>query len=89
MGLTVLRWIKKALAMVPKLPPFIVLIVKNCAVFSYASSKNESSFMKFINNGMYALMISKGEAVIGDGGGSENDNEILGTTSVDGMRCNN
>jgi hypothetical protein len=41
--------------------------------------------MKFINNGMFAFMVSKGEAVIVDGGGSDNNNEILGATSADGM----
>ncbi len=55
MGLTVLRSMKKALSMVPKLSPTIVLIDKNCAVLLYASGKNESSFMKLIDNGMYAL----------------------------------
>jgi hypothetical protein len=34
---------------------------------------------------MYALMINEGEAVVVDGGGLDNDNEILGATSEEGM----
>jgi hypothetical protein len=37
MGLSVLRSIKKALAIVPKLSPRIVMIDKSCAVIGYAS----------------------------------------------------
>jgi hypothetical protein len=85
MGLTVLHSIKRALSMVPKLSPSIVLIDKNCAVLSYASGKNKSSFMKLIDNGMYASMLSKGKDAIVDGVGSDNDNKILSATSVDGM----
>jgi hypothetical protein len=61
LGLTVMHSIKKALLMVPKLSPLIVIIDKNWAVLLYASGKNESSFMKLIDNGMYALMLSKGK----------------------------
>jgi hypothetical protein len=50
MGLMVLRAIKKALAMVPKPSPLIVLIDKNCTVLSYTSGKNKSLFMVYIDN---------------------------------------
>jgi hypothetical protein len=65
--------------------PLIVLLDKNCAVHLYASGKNTSSFMKLINNRMYALTLRKGKDAIVDGDGSEDDNEILGATSVVGM----
>ncbi len=85
MGLTVLRSIRKALAMVPKLSPLIILIDKNCTVLSYASDKNKSLFMKYIDDGMYALMMSKGEADVVDGGSLDDNNVILGATSAEGM----
>ncbi len=53
-------------------------------MLSYASGKDKSSFMKLINNGMYALMLSEGKDAVVDGVESDNDNEILGATSVDG-----
>jgi hypothetical protein len=86
MGLTVMRSIKKALLMVPKLSPLFFIVDKNCAVQSYAFGKNKSSFMKLIDNGMYVLMLSEGEDDVVDGVGSNNDNEILGAMSVEGMR---
>ncbi len=46
--LSVLCLIKKALSMVPKLSPWIVIINKNCTVIRYASGKKKSSFMQFI-----------------------------------------
>ena len=46
MGLSVLRSIKKALAIVPKLSPRIVMIDKRCAVIGYVSGQNEQSFMQ-------------------------------------------
>jgi hypothetical protein len=54
-------------------------------VLLYASGKNKISFMKLIDNEMYALMLSEGKDAIVDSVGSDYDNEILGTTSVDGM----
>jgi hypothetical protein len=72
--------------MVPKLAPSIVIIDKNCAVIQYASGKNESSFMQYIDNGMFALSLREGEAVIVDGSlGLDNDNEVLGVTTAEGM----
>ncbi len=59
MGLNVMRLIKKALAMVPKLSPLIVLIDKNRAVIGYASGKKESSFMHYVNNDMFALSLTE------------------------------
>ncbi len=53
MELTVLRSTKKALAMVPKISPSIILIDKNFAVLSFTSGKNESLFMQYIDNRMY------------------------------------
>ncbi len=41
MGLTVMRSIKKALSMVSKLSPLVVLF-KNCAVLSNTSGQNKS-----------------------------------------------
>jgi hypothetical protein len=81
MGLTVMRLIKKVISMLPKLSPLIVLIDKNCAVLSYSSGKNKSSFMKLTDNGMYASTLSKGKDAVVDGVGSHDDNEILGATS--------
>ncbi len=59
MGLNVMRLIKKALATVPKLLPLIVLINKNCTVIEYTSGKNKSSFMQYVNNGMFALSVTE------------------------------
>ncbi len=59
MGLNVMRSIKKALAVVPKLLPSIVIIDKNCAVIGYASEKNESSFLQHVDNGIFALSLDE------------------------------
>ena len=78
MGLSVLRSIKKALAIVPKLSPRIVMIDKRCAVIGYASGQNEQSFMQLIDNGMFNM----DETIIVDGiNGSDNDDEVLGSVS--------
>ena len=50
MGLAVLRSMKKALSILPKLSPSIVLIDKNCAVTGYASGKNETNFHQYRDN---------------------------------------
>jgi len=84
MGLTVMRLIKKAISIVPKLMPSICSIDKNCAVIGCASGKNQSSLMQFIDNGMFALSLNE-SGVIDDIGSDEDDDEILGATSVDGM----
>ena len=82
MGLSVLRSIKKALAIVPKLSPRIVSIDKSCAVIGYASGHNEQSFMQLIDNGMFNM----DEAIVVDGcEGSDDDNEVLGSVSKMGM----
>jgi hypothetical protein len=80
MGLTVLRSIKKALSIVPKLSPRIVMIDKNCAVVGYASGKNEHSFMQLVDNGMYAMTTSIGddELIVDVSDGSHDDNERIG-----------
>jgi hypothetical protein len=75
MGLSVLRSIKKAFAIVPELSPRIVMINKSCAVIGYASGHNKQSFMQLIDNGMFNM----DEAIIVDGiDGSDDDNEMLG-----------
>jgi hypothetical protein len=86
MGLSVLCSIKKALSMVPKLSPRIAITNKNCAIISYASGKNESFFMQFIDNGMFALTINDGETIIVEvKDRSNNDDVIIGPTSAYGM----
>jgi len=55
MGMSVLRSVKKAISIVPKLVPSICSIDKNMAVISYASGKTESSLVQFVDNGMFAL----------------------------------
>ncbi len=84
MGLTVLQSIKKALSIVPKLLPRIVIIDKNCGVVGYASGKNESLFMQHINNGMFALMKKEGGTLLVENASDGND-EILGATSEEGI----
>ncbi len=75
MGLTVLQSIKKALSIVPKLSPWIVMIDKSCTVIGYASGQNKQSFMQLIDNGMFNM----DEAIIVDGiDGSDDNNEVLG-----------
>ena len=78
MGLTVLQSIKKALSIVPKLSPRIVMVNKSCAVIGYASGQNKLSLMQLIDNGMFNM----DETIIVDGiDGSDNDNEVLGAVS--------
>ena len=60
-GLMVMRSIRNALSVVTKLSPFICIIHKNCAVISYASGKNKSTLMQYVNNGMYTLALSEGD----------------------------
>ena len=84
MGLTVLRSIKKALSIVPKLSPRIVMIDKNCAVIGYASRKNEQSFMQLVDNGMYAMTIGDDEQIVDVSDGSDDDNERIGAVAVGG-----
>ncbi len=84
MGLSVLRSIMKALAIFPKLLPRVVIIDKNCAVVGYASGKNESSFLQHIDDGMYAVMTKEGSSLLCEDT-SDDDYEILGVTSEEGM----
>jgi len=85
MGLAVLRSIKKALSIVPKLSPRIVMIDKNCAVIGYASGKNEHSFMQLVDNGMYAMMsiIGDDNLIVDVNDGSDDDNERIGAVADD------
>ena len=48
----VLSLMKKALSLVPKLPPKIVNIDSSLNVVRYASGRNEASFFQLINNGV-------------------------------------
>ena len=82
-GLTVLQMIKKALSIVPKLLPRIVIIDKKCAMMGYASGKNKNSFMQYINNGMFALTMKDGNMVIVDG--SDDNDKVLGAMPGEGM----
>ncbi len=81
MGLTVHQSIKKALSIVPKLSPRIVLIDKNCVVVGYILGKNEHLFMQHINNGMFGLMAKDGNTLLVEGDASDDDDKILGSTS--------
>ncbi len=84
MGLNVLQLMKKALSLVPKLSPRIVLIDKNCAVTGYASGKNKASFLQYINNGMFALTkTDAGNMLVLDE--SDDDDEVLCAKTKEGM----
>jgi len=81
MGMSVLRLVKKAISIVPKLVPSICSIDKNMAVISYASGKTESSLMQFVDNGMFALYMNNPIDVDSD----DDDDEVLGATTAEGM----
>jgi hypothetical protein len=81
MGTTVMRSVKKAISIVPKLVPSICSIDKNLAVIMYASGKTESTLMQFVDNGMFALSMNDPIDVDSD----DDDNEVLGATSAKGM----
>ena len=81
MGTTVMRLVKKAISIVPKLVPSICSIDKNLAVIMYASGKTESSLMQFVDNGMFSLSMNETIDVDSD----DDDNEVLGATSGKGM----
>ena len=73
-----MRSVKKAISIVPKLVPSICSIDKNLAVIMYASGKNESSLMQFVDNGMFSLSMNE---TIDDVDSDDDDNEVLGATS--------
>ena len=81
MGMSVLRLVKKAISIVPKLVPSICSIDKNMAVISYASGKTESSLVQFVDNGMFALSMNNPIDVDSD----DDDDEVLGATTAEGM----
>jgi hypothetical protein len=60
---------------------------QKCTVISYASGKNKHSFMQLVDNGMYAMTINEGvDTVIVEGNnGSNDDNEVLGAVSEEGL----
>ena len=77
-GEFVLCLIKKAMAIVPKLDGKVVHLGKNHQVLGYASRKNHASFIKFINNRMYALSLKEGKGSnLDKEDESDNDNEVL------------
>ena len=60
LGLSVLKSLKKAISLVPKLETRIVTIDKSYAVTGYASGKNEEVFLGYIDDGMYAMKLKEG-----------------------------
>jgi hypothetical protein len=52
---SVMMSMKKALSLVPILSPTIVRFNLTCRMVSYASGKNESTFMQLIDHSMYAM----------------------------------
>jgi len=82
MGTTVMRSVKKAISIVPKLVPSICSIDKNLAVIMYASGKTESSLMQLVDNGMFSLSMND---TIDNVDSDDDDNEVLGATSAKGM----
>ena len=81
MGTTVMRSVKKAISIVPKLVPSICSIEKDLAVIMYASGKTESSLMQFVDNGMFSLSMNETIEYVD----LDDDNEVLGATSAKGM----
>ena len=82
MGTSVMRSVKKAISIVPKLVPSICSINKNLAVIMYASGKTESSLMQLVDNGMFSLSMND---TIDNVDSDNDDNEVLGATSAKGM----
>ncbi len=82
MGLNVLWSIEKALSLVPKLSPRIVIIDKNCAVVGYASGKNEGSFLQYIDKGMYSRSKTDAGDIL-DLDGLDDYDKVLGATKTD------
>ena len=78
-GESVLRSVKKAMAIAPKLDGKVVHLGKNHQVLGYTSGKNHASFIQFINNGMYALTLKGRKAPNRNNDDeSDDDNEVLG-----------
>ena len=57
--MTILCSLKKAISLVPKLSPTIVVIDKSCAIIQYASGQTDASFHHYIDNGMYEMSKSE------------------------------
>jgi hypothetical protein len=53
-------------------------------VVGYASGKNKSSFLQHIDDGMFALITKEGGSLLLEDT-SDEDDEILGATSEEGM----
>ena len=83
MGLNVLQSMKKALSLVPKLLPRIIIIEKNCAVTGYASGKNETTFLQYIDNGMFLLTKKDVDMLVVDE--SDDNDEVLVAKTKEGM----
>ena len=78
-GKCVLRSVKKAMAIVPKLDGKVIHLGKNHQVLGYASGKNLVLFIQFIDNGMYTLTLKEEKAPTNNNDHeSDNDNEVLG-----------
>ncbi len=65
LAMTVLCLLKKAISLVPKLTPTIVVIDKSCAIIQDASGRTEASFHQYIDNGMYEMSKSEETCVVG------------------------
>jgi hypothetical protein len=59
LAMTVLCLLKKAVSLVPKLSPTIVVIDKSCIIILYGSGRIEASFHQYIDNGMYEMLKSE------------------------------
>ena len=81
MGLNVLWSMKKALSLVLKLSPWIVIIDKKCAVVGYASGKNEGCFLHYIDKGMYSMSKTDAGDIL-DLDGSDDIDEVLGAAKT-------
>ncbi len=63
------------MVILPKLDRKVVNLDKNLAVLGYYSGKNIQSFIKFVNNSMYVLTISKGKRAVKEGGNDDKNRE--------------
>ena len=66
------------MVIVAELDRKVVYLGKNHQVLGYASGKNHASFIKFIDNGIYALSLKEGKGSNLDKDDSSGDNEVIG-----------
>ena len=77
-GESVLRLVKKTMAIVPKLDGKVVHLGKNHQLLGNASGKNLETFIQFIDNGIYTLTLKVGKATTGNNDDeSDNANKVL------------